>query len=285
MSSNFAVVGAGAIGAWIIDELLKYKSDGKVNTLRILSRSETVKSTKPEWFSKGVEFVQVDYTDEATLVGAFEGVDVVFSTISAEVVEQQETLGKVAKAAGVKLFVPSEYGIDTEIATPDRVFLAKKRFSEFLKSIDLPYVKIFTGLWTDFCITPSWGWELDEGKVTINGNGDSPLSFVHRTDIARYVAYVFTHKPASELAWKTLRIQAELTTFNKIAADYEAKTGKKLEITRTSREVLAERASEGDLKSFLFQEWDLHGGTVGSPLTNDLFPGWNPKSVVDAITQ
>lgn len=76
-----------------------------------------------------------------------------FSTISSTVVEQQEVLAKVAKAAGVKLFVPSEYGIDTEDADSG-VFLAKKRFSEFLREIDLPYVKIFTGLWTDYCITP-----------------------------------------------------------------------------------------------------------------------------------
>ena len=74
-------------------------------------------------------------------------------------------------------------------------------------------------------------------------------------------------------------------TFNKIAVDYEAKTGKKLEITRISREELAERASKGELAAFLFQEWDLRGGTVGTPLTNDLYPDWNPKSVVDSITQ
>jgi hypothetical protein len=77
----------------------------------------------------------------------------VFSTINATAVEQQETLAKAAKAAGVKLFVPSEYGIDTEDAASG-VFLAKKRFSNLLREIDLPYVKIFTGLWTDYCITP-----------------------------------------------------------------------------------------------------------------------------------
>jgi hypothetical protein len=56
-----------------------------------------------------------------------------------------------------------------------------------------------------------------------------------------------------------------------------------LEVTRTSREVLAEKAGKGDLMSFLFHEWDLRGGTVGSPLTNDLYPDWNPKSVIDTI--
>ena len=39
MSSNFAVVGAGSIGSWIIEEFLKYKASGVVNTLKIISRS------------------------------------------------------------------------------------------------------------------------------------------------------------------------------------------------------------------------------------------------------
>lgn len=282
MSSNFAIAGAGAIGAWIIEELLNYKATGSVNTLKILSRSETIKSANPEWFAKGAEFVKVDYSNELALVNTFKGIDVVFSTINSSVAEQQEALGKAAKAAGVKLFVPSEYGIDTEDATTG-VFLAKKKLSDYLKEIDLPYVKIFTGLWTDYCITPAWGWQLDEGKVTFGGSGDAKASFIHRTDIARYVAYIFTHIPTSELAWKILRIQGELTSFNQIVVDYETKTGKKLEVTRTPREVLAERASKGDLISFLFHEWDISGATAGSPLTNDLYPDWKPKSVIETL--
>jgi hypothetical protein len=39
MSSNFAVVGAGSIGSWIVDELLNYKASGVVNTLKVISRS------------------------------------------------------------------------------------------------------------------------------------------------------------------------------------------------------------------------------------------------------
>jgi hypothetical protein len=58
-----------------------------------------------------------------------------------------------------------------------------------------------------------------------------------------------------------------------------------LEVTRVSREALAEKAGKGDLRSFLFYEWDVRGGTAGTPLTNDLYPDWNPKSVVDSITQ
>lgn len=76
-----------------------------------------------------------------------------------------------------------------------------------------------------------------------------------------------------------------LQSYNKIVTDYEAKTGKKLEVTRTPREELAEKAGNGDLLAFLFHAWDVRGGTVGTPLTNHLYPDWNPRSVVDSITQ
>jgi hypothetical protein len=56
-----------------------------------------------------------------------------------------------------------------------------------------------------------------------------------------------------------------------------------LVVTKIPREVLAERANKGDFAATLFHEWDVHGGIVGSPLTNDLYPDWNPKSVIDSI--
>ena len=102
---------------------------------------------------RGAEFAKVDYADEATVANIFRDVDAVFSTVSAVALDQQKALARAAKAASVKLFVPSEYGMDNEDATTG-VFLAKKQFSEFLKEIDLPYVKILTGIWADYFISP-----------------------------------------------------------------------------------------------------------------------------------
>lgn len=76
-----------------------------------------------------------------------------FSTLKPVALDQQEALANAAKAADVKLFAPSEYGVDAEDDVGG-VLLTKKKFTEFLKEIDLPYVRIFTGLWTDYCITP-----------------------------------------------------------------------------------------------------------------------------------
>ena len=75
------------------------------------------------------------------------------STIGPRAVDQQEILAKAAKAVGVKLFLPSDYGVPTDDATSGPFFV-KKKFAELLKEIDLPYVRVITGLWPDYCLTP-----------------------------------------------------------------------------------------------------------------------------------
>ena len=75
------------------------------------------------------------------------------TAISTSAISQQDPIGKAAKAAGVKLFVPSEYGVDNDDATGGPI-LARKKFSELLKEINLPHVRVFTGLWPDYCLVP-----------------------------------------------------------------------------------------------------------------------------------
>ena len=72
-------------------------------------------------------------TDEAHIVAAFSGIDVVISTI------------------GFRAVVPSDYGVSTD-DTASGPFIVKK-FAEFSKGIDLPCGRGITGLWPDCCLT------------------------------------------------------------------------------------------------------------------------------------
>lgn len=56
-----------------------------------------------------------------------------------------------------------------------------------------------------------FGWDLENGKVTINGKGDALVSFTARTDLARFVAHVLTALPAERLANRVFRIEGERT--------------------------------------------------------------------------
>ena len=48
-----------------------------------------------------------------------------------------------------------------------------------------------------------------DGKVTVPGVGDALISFTGRSDIARYVGFVFTDLPVEKLEWKVFRLEGE----------------------------------------------------------------------------
>ena len=58
--------------------------------------------------------IQVDYDNEASIKHALTGVDVVISTVPMTALDVQEKIAAAAKEVDVKLFVPSEYGGETE---------------------------------------------------------------------------------------------------------------------------------------------------------------------------
>jgi hypothetical protein len=151
------------------------------------------------------------------------------------------------------------------------------------------------------------GFNFTHGKVRITGDGDTPLSFTTRSDMARYLAHVLTTLPMSELRWRTFRIEGDRTvrrfplsfcsfsdalplcyqTFNQIVEDYKARSGKKLDISHHPRSTLENALNEDptDFLSLLLLMWDRGAGMVGerNNLANDVWPEWRPKKVLDVL--
>jgi hypothetical protein len=73
----------------------------------------------------------------------------VISTISGHGLDTQVPLAVAAKAAGVKLFVPSEFGNNTD-DVKDGMLAAKTAVVSKLKEIGLPYTSYYTGPFSDF---------------------------------------------------------------------------------------------------------------------------------------
>lgn len=110
---SVAVAGAtGAIGYSITEALL---NDGSYK-VRILRKKPESKNEKTELLaSKGVEIVYVDYNQKDDLVKALKGIDAVVSAVNAKDMVSnfysiQAPLVEAAKEAGVKRFIPSEFG-------------------------------------------------------------------------------------------------------------------------------------------------------------------------------
>ncbi|KAJ7336274.1 hypothetical protein DFH08DRAFT_706477 [Mycena albidolilacea] len=208
---SFAIVGAGTLGILIIEALA-----AKSVSLVVLSRPGSATKTVPP----SVKTVLVDYDDAAAVTAVLEEnkIDVVISTVAYEGLASQNSLVDAAKLAGVKLFVPSEFGFPTDGLT-EGVLGAKGRFAAYLKSINMPSTRIFTGAWTDWI-----PWLVDYangGKVKVIGKGEAQVSFTSIADMAGFVAYVLTNLPPSELEDRVLRIEGQRASLRDVAEQFK----------------------------------------------------------------
>jgi uncharacterized protein YbjT (DUF2867 family) len=96
--------------------------------------------------------IQVDYSNDESIKHALTGVDVVISTVSIPALDVQGKIAAAAKEAGVKLFVPSEFGGITEGET-EGLFAVKANLQGQLKALGLPYVLFYTGPFADYIWT------------------------------------------------------------------------------------------------------------------------------------
>ncbi|KAH9055143.1 NAD-P-binding protein [Lactarius deliciosus] len=282
---NFTVAGLGGLGSHIVRELLKLKNQGKIDNVTVLTRSDS--SSLDEYKASGAKIAVVDYGSAESLKNAVTGADVVISTVTHTALQVQHLLAEQAKAAGVKVFVPSEFGDVTDRQNPEGIFLVKQAVHHKCKELDLPYALFFTGVHPDVAFVPFLGLDLQSGDVNVGLDGNALNSFTAQLDIGRYVAYVLTNLPRSKIEWRTFRIESERKSFNQIFKQHEEKTGKKLNVTyRPESELEAAIAKNpADVRSFLQLDWGRGGGLVGSldQLSVSEYPDWNPKSIADVL--
>jgi uncharacterized protein YbjT (DUF2867 family) len=162
---NFAIVGAGVTGNFIVRQFLKDKAAGTINEVVVLTRqvsavalimdytpgmltTDKLRQGSKTTIEGDAKVIPVDYSDKESIKGALVGIDVVISTISATALGLQPGIAKAAKEAGVKLFIPSEFGGPTEGAT-EGLFGAKAGVQDQLKAVGIPYALIYTGPYAD----------------------------------------------------------------------------------------------------------------------------------------
>jgi uncharacterized protein YbjT (DUF2867 family) len=97
--------------------------------------------------------IPVDYSNKQFIKAALAGVDVVICTLPPPALGLQVGIAEAAKEAGVKLFVPSEFGAVTEGET-EGLFGAKAGIHNHLRTLGLPYALFYTGNYADFLWIP-----------------------------------------------------------------------------------------------------------------------------------
>ncbi|KAF8214299.1 hypothetical protein K438DRAFT_2149565 [Mycena galopus ATCC 62051] len=270
---SVAVVGAGRLGTLILSALTATE---KISDI-LLSRLGSSKTAPP-----GVLVVPVDYTEVNAVSTVFKEhkVDVVLSTLGHDGIGMQKSLADAAKLAAVKLFVPSEFGSPTHGHTVE-VYKAKNEIAAHLKSLGIPFTRIYTGCFMEFLpFIASYA----DGKITIIGKGDAPISYTSLTDdISGFVPYVLTTVTSAQLENRILRLEGDRASWNDVAKLFKASvervesfTGKDAEM-RTSLLTLFETGAGST-------GWDEPNkkegsGSEAAGSANDLWPGHHWQTI------
>ncbi|KAJ7025099.1 hypothetical protein C8F04DRAFT_1129655, partial [Mycena alexandri] len=271
---SFAVIGAGALGSAIVAAFAAQNLP-----VVVLARPGSKSTDK---LPAGAKLATVDTSDAAAVAAVFKEhtVDVVLSTITGHAIGAQKSLIEAAKAANVKLFVPSEYGVPTE-GLNEGIWAEKNQIAEQLKSAGIPSLRIYNGLFTEYI--PWLFVNAETKKIHIVGKGEAPLSVTALPDVAGFVVHVLTTLPSAELENKIFRIEGERTKANDLGA-----------LFKTAVEYVTEIPGEmGDIKTSVGSEIDSGLGSTGwsvvtksegtgdaaASSANKLWPGHHWKTI------
>jgi uncharacterized protein YbjT (DUF2867 family) len=146
----------------------------------------------------GIELVEGDLKDAASLAHACAGVQVVISTASStlsrqagdsiETVDQQGQLSLVdaARQAGVERFVFVSFRENPRIQFP--LTVAKRAVERALKGSAMGYTIIQASYFMEVWLTPALGFDAVNGKVRMYGEGSRRISWISYRDVARVAA-------------------------------------------------------------------------------------------------
>lgn len=238
MFSRVAIAGAtGNLGLPILEAVLDAGYDVTVLS-RIGGNSSKLRSY-PKLIIK-----EVDFSSVKSLARALEGVDAVVSCLATLAIGAQNPLIDASVSAGVKRFIPAEFGMDStnplcmelpvcapKVATQEYLLAKSETKPEFT------FTGIANGLFLDWCLDAGIILDLKKHSATLYNGGDVPFSTTRLADVARGVLGVLRNPLAT--ANKIVYIQSACVTQNQLleyAKEHDGKTwttvGKSTELLR-----------------------------------------------------
>lgn len=236
------------MGKYIVQELADQGF-----TVTVFSRSATAADVP-----KGVAVKSVDYDDLESLKSALAGEDAVVSVLGAAALgAQQQNLADAALAAGVKRFIPSEFGINTRKLEGlslakilgFKIKLVDDLIAKAAQNSSFTWTGVSTGMFFDFL-----GFDTKAGTVNFVDSGTEPFQTSSRAFIAKAVASILKHP--KETANQYLNIASFQPTQHELLQIFEKETGSKLAWTVTHlksddlRKEGEEKLAKGDFSAF-----------------------------------
>jgi len=151
-------------------------------TVHLLVRSDALKDAKKKpifdkYVSLGANIIEGEASKPETYKDKLKEIEVIVSTLGTPVIHTQVTLIQAAKEAGVKLFLPSEFGFDFERTPEEKLFESKRAIRRATESAGLNHLYIATGPFYEFLFGWSnWGQDLANHTVAQIGDRSAKLT-------------------------------------------------------------------------------------------------------------
>ena len=188
----------------------------------------------------GVEVVEGDVRDPASLTAACRGVDTVITTVSAmpfsyiagvndiETTDRQgmRALIDAATAAGVRKFVYTSFSGTIDRSFPLRD--AKRQVERWLVDSSLDWTILRPSYFMDVWLTPAVGFDPANGRATIYGGGTEPVSWIAVRDVAAFAVAAVDAQQASRA---TLEIGGDPLTPMEVVGTFETTFHRRIELS------------------------------------------------------
>ncbi|KNE67032.1 hypothetical protein AMAG_12109 [Allomyces macrogynus ATCC 38327] len=229
-------------------------------------------STPPASPAKHVKVLYLDLNDVAALTAALHGVDILISTVGVPGILDQIAWIPAIKAAGVKLFVPSDFGIlstATERKTAPSLLETKYQVEEALTAGNVLHTMFIHGGFVECCLdSPFMG--IDVKNNTLNLVGDARTHSITLSS-TKYVgagyASILATTPVDQLVGRTIALAEVVANGDQIIVALTKKHGgvtPKVTV-QSLHDVDAEIAtSDFALAPLLRKKWGTDAFTVGS---------------------
>ncbi|KAH6655921.1 oxidoreductase CipA-like protein [Truncatella angustata] len=246
MSIRVAIAGAtGNLGTPILQALLN--AGLSVTVLSRMDSSSSKLTPHPHLTIKEVDFGSI-----ASLAPAMHGVEVVVSCVATMAIGGQNSLIDASIAAGVKRFIPAEFGMDSAntLAMQLPVCAPKAATQRYLaqKALSNPgftWTAIANGLFLDWGLKMGLILNVAEHTATLYNGGNVPFSATNLADVARAVLGVISHR--EQTANRIVYVHSARVTQNQLIRYAREKDGKPWNTTikdtgEVQRESMAELA-------------------------------------------
>ncbi|KAB8272410.1 hypothetical protein BDV30DRAFT_249513 [Aspergillus minisclerotigenes] len=284
--------GTGHLGKHITTALLSTPFINSFTSIILLTRSET----SPSSFDiPSNPKLQLRKYTPSNLADSLKDIDILINTIGPSGHSFKETLLRTIPKTNIKMYIPSEFGVDHYIHDFRHLeWDAKKRHDKLAREILDPGVKVcrvFCGLFLEDSIGPWFGFDTRGGRYECVGSAGEVVSFTGLGDVGRVVAGLcgLFAEGGVAVVPDVLHVAGDTRSVADVARIMEKEGGGPIEVTEVALGEYKERVTKvvgsdpAPYLRFLIGEGKINHSSAGLGCDNEVVnPGervWKWKSL------